>query len=505
MLRNPTSGRPPRALACVLALLVLAAPSEAAIALTQSVPQFRSIIATPATSNAFAVPPTLGDTIVVLAWSYGDLGSPVIAATDSWGNAYTVAAGQYGTLPPADYWGAAILSARVVNTGAGFTVTVTTAPGKLQIEAVALEYSGLGLLDRVGTSSGLSGAPTVSTAATTRVANELVEAVVVLGLPISNYTAVTPSTPFVQRAIQLDGANHQSGAGADLIASAVGVQTATWTLTAAGGTNYWAALATFAEASPPSVRAAFSTQPSNSIVGAPLTPPAAVSLLDGMDAVVTSDSALVSVALAANPSGAILSGTTALNAVSGVAVYPNLSLDRPGAGFTLQASSGNMTVFSAPFDVSAPPDAGGQPDSGLDDGGPPDAGDLDAGIPDSGASDAGPEDAGTMDAGPADAGTDDAGPVDASTPDSGAADAGPQDAGTTDAGPAGSEPDDAGNTATGTGPTDAEASTLHYGSTSCGCSQSEAGAALLLAGLFVARRRGRRYPALSRAISPSTS
>ena len=50
--------------------------------------------------------------------------------------------------------------------------------------------------------------------------------------------------------------------------------------------------------------------------------------------------------------GGVLSGTTAVNAVAGVAAFGNLSIDRAGAGYTLVASYvGMVPVTSAPFDI----------------------------------------------------------------------------------------------------------------------------------------------------------
>src|SRR2546430_13042515 len=47
----------------------------------------------------------------------------------------------------------------------------------------------------------------------------------------------------------------------------------------------------------------------------------------------------VSVALSSNPGGATLGGTTPVTAVSGVATFFDLSLNKTGTGYTLTASS----------------------------------------------------------------------------------------------------------------------------------------------------------------------
>src|SRR5205807_5727304 len=61
----------------------------------------------------------------------------------------------------------------------------------------------------------------------------------------------------------------------------------------------------------------------------------------------------VGVVLGSNPGGATLSGTTPVAAVSGVATFFDLSVDKAGTGYTLTASaSGVPSVTSTAFDVT---------------------------------------------------------------------------------------------------------------------------------------------------------
>jgi hypothetical protein len=63
----------------------------------------------------------------------------------------------------------------------------------------------------------------------------------------------------------------------------------------------------------------------------------------------------VTIAIATNPSGGKLSGTTTVAAVNGHATFTNLSIDKPGTGYTLIASGTRVgSVTSAPFDVLSP-------------------------------------------------------------------------------------------------------------------------------------------------------
>jgi hypothetical protein len=62
----------------------------------------------------------------------------------------------------------------------------------------------------------------------------------------------------------------------------------------------------------------------------------------------------VTLALASNPGGATLGGTTTLNASSGVAAFTGLTLDKTGIGYTIQATSGSLTKGTTnSFDVDS--------------------------------------------------------------------------------------------------------------------------------------------------------
>ncbi|WP_324987892.1 S8 family serine peptidase [Hyalangium sp.] len=98
---------------------------------------------------------------------------------------------------------------------------------------------------------------------------------------------------------------------------------------------------------------AFSTQPGNTLAGAPITP-VRVSLQDAFGNQLSSSTQNVTLALAANPAGGTLSGTTTVAAVNGVATFGDLSIARAGTGYTLTASAGSLTsATSAAFDVAA--------------------------------------------------------------------------------------------------------------------------------------------------------
>jgi hypothetical protein len=110
-----------------------------------------------------------------------------------------------------------------------------------------------------------------------------------------------------------------------------------------------AAGATPAESSGQSL--AFAIQPAKTIVnqvitGSDLNPaatPLTVDVLNSDGTIDTTSSAPVTIALVPNPSGGVLSGTTTVNAVNGVATFSSLSIDKAGHGYQLLASSPGMS------------------------------------------------------------------------------------------------------------------------------------------------------------------
>lgn len=96
----------------------------------------------------------------------------------------------------------------------------------------------------------------------------------------------------------------------------------------------------------------FGTQPHNAVVGQPITgsdddtsgSPVTVQVEDANNHVVTTSSAQVTLAIGTNAGpGGKLSGTTTVNAVNGIATFKDLSIDKPGVGYTLVASSAGLT------------------------------------------------------------------------------------------------------------------------------------------------------------------
>src|SRR2546425_1228942 len=97
----------------------------------------------------------------------------------------------------------------------------------------------------------------------------------------------------------------------------------------------------------------FSTEPRTTVADHQISPAVKVRALDALGNPVPSFTGSVSIAAGNNPGGATLSGTTPVAAVSGVATFFDLSLNKTGTGYTLTASaSGFAPVTSTAFDIT---------------------------------------------------------------------------------------------------------------------------------------------------------
>src|SRR5439155_16635135 len=93
-------------------------------------------------------------------------------------------------------------------------------------------------------------------------------------------------------------------------------------------------------------------EPRTTVADHQISPAVKVRALDAFGNVATGFTDLVTLALGNNPGNATLSGTTPVAAVSGVATFFDLSLNKTGTGYTLTASaSGFAPVTSTAFDI----------------------------------------------------------------------------------------------------------------------------------------------------------
>ncbi|MBI2409006.1 MAG: hypothetical protein HYV19_11950, partial [Gemmatimonadetes bacterium] len=126
----------------------------------------------------------------------------------------------------------------------------------------------------------------------------------------------------------------------------------TLTVTSAGLTGSPITVDATAQAVTPT-RLVIQTGPVSGKAAVPLAP-ITVAAQDNGGNVVTTFVGDVTVALGANPGAATLGGTTTIKAVDGVATFSTLTLDKPGAGYTLVFSSASLSsAASSTFDISA--------------------------------------------------------------------------------------------------------------------------------------------------------
>lgn len=97
---------------------------------------------------------------------------------------------------------------------------------------------------------------------------------------------------------------------------------------------------------------AFVAEPSTAHVSAFITPAIQVAVEDTLGNVDTTFHGGITLALSTNPTGAVLSGSTTVTTVSGVASFSDLTINLQGTGYVLSAASAGLsTVTSTSFDI----------------------------------------------------------------------------------------------------------------------------------------------------------
>jgi hypothetical protein len=110
----------------------------------------------------------------------------------------------------------------------------------------------------------------------------------------------------------------------------------------------------------------FGQQPTAAVAGSVISPAVTVQVLDAYGNLVTNDTHdQVSLAIANNPGGGSLGGSTLVTVSGGVATFSNLSINNAGSGYTLTASAtGLESSTSAAFNISASSSSTGGSGSG---------------------------------------------------------------------------------------------------------------------------------------------
>jgi PKD repeat protein len=129
-----------------------------------------------------------------------------------------------------------------------------------------------------------------------------------------------------------------------------------YTLTAAAPELHPDTSGAFSVMPAPATELAFTAQPSAAMQDSAIKPPVKITAYDSLGNVATNFTGAITLALGANPGGGTLSGGAPVNAVNGVATFPNLSVDQPGNGYTLRATASGLTAAtSSAFNVTALP------------------------------------------------------------------------------------------------------------------------------------------------------
>ena len=101
------------------------------------------------------------------------------------------------------------------------------------------------------------------------------------------------------------------------------------------------------------VNLAFVVQPRTTRTGARIAPYVRVLVQDALGNSIAPARNRITLTMGSNPSGGTLLGTTTVSAVNGAATFVDLKIDRPGAGYTLQATTAGLAgTVSTPFDIT---------------------------------------------------------------------------------------------------------------------------------------------------------
>ena len=205
--------------------------------------------------------------------------------------------------------------------------------------------------------------PSTATAGVAITPAVVVEALDVSGNLVSDFTGdVTLTIDTSLYAGSLSGTVTKKAVGGQARFTDLSVDKAgtAYVLRATSGSLMAAHSTTFDISAGPASRLVFPAQPSGTLAsspitaGSPIVPAPQVSAEDALGNTVTSFSGEVTLVLGSNPTGATLSGTTTIGASSGVSTFSTLSIDKAGAGYRFEATSGTLTAAYGPFFDVAP-------------------------------------------------------------------------------------------------------------------------------------------------------
>jgi len=252
--------------------------------------------------------------------------------------------------------------------GAADGLFVTVGDNELFGSMFGVEYEGVVRVDNTGGWTGITvvtgsgGNLVTATAAPTHVAANTGHYITITitvtdasgspveGIPPGEFEVTAPGTG--TDVTQPSTATDASGQTTAMISS-TDVESASVSVALYGQT--FADLVTIEFTSGDAAKLAFVAQPDGPYAaGATINAIPEVEVQDASGNAVTSSSAQITVAIGANPGSGTLSGTTPVAAVSGLATFDDLSIDKAGAGYTLTATATGLTgAESNPFTIIA--------------------------------------------------------------------------------------------------------------------------------------------------------
>jgi hypothetical protein len=223
--------------------------------------------------------------------------------------------------------------------GGGLTAG-TSAAFNVLTGAISGSQSSLVAAPATITASGGSSAATITVTARDGSGNPISGATVVLAATGTGNTLTQPVGPTNGTGVAT-GTLSSTGAGAKIVSAVISGVAVTQTDTVTVNAGSAAALS-------------FTVQPSNATAGATISPSIKVAAQDAFGNPDTTYTGSVTVAISTNPNGGTLSGTKIRSAVAGVATFNNLSIDKAGTGYALQATATSLTAgTSSAFNVIA--------------------------------------------------------------------------------------------------------------------------------------------------------
>ena len=331
------------ALCFVLVTLSALSPSRAQAASPSiAIVQDRNTEVTSGTTASlpFSKANTAGDLIVVyVVWD--NPGS--VTVTDTNGNTYAPATTRrtWG-----NNWSSQVFYASNIRGGSN-TVKATFSTGITSFGLEYLhEYSGAASVSPVDVSAsgvGTSAAMSSGAVATTQASDLL------FGAGASDDAVTSPGAGFTKR---LTGYGNLTE---DRVVTTTGSYAATAKQNGATWVMQLVAFRAASSATGPPTKLAFVQSPTSTVTGTTLSPAVTVAVEDANGNIVTTDNATtVSLAIGTNPAGGNLSGGAAVTVASGIATFSGLSIDTPGTGYTLTASStpSYSKTTSAAFNIT---------------------------------------------------------------------------------------------------------------------------------------------------------